>query len=275
MMIEATGWGGETALAIVAIYGALATIAGCDRAEHPSPAVEPSVRPVPSVSAIAPTSAHSPAAGSASPATPASPGWQPVSADHLCVTSGALTPVGQTRFSVDVPTFRAVTAATSEPHAQLRFTYLGQTSTTRALGSGAVRQQLGLKLRAQDPCNLVYVMWRIDPDQKLVVSIKQNPGQRTSRECGNRGYKNFKPKTSAPLPPLKPSSTHVLRADMTGGDLQVRVDDALVWEGSLGPEAVALEGPIGVRTDNVRIEAELLGPGNGTPRACGATDESE
>ena len=159
------------------------------------------------------------------------------------------------------PTFRAVTAAPSDPRAELRFTYLGPTATTRALGSGAIRQQLGLKLRAQDPCNLVYVMWRIEPEPKLVVSIKRNPGQRTSRECGNRGYKNIKPTKTGPLPALAPSSSHVLAAEMVGDALVVKVHDVSVWEGALGADALALSGPIGVRTDNVRIEAQLSGPG--------------
>ena len=41
---------------------------------------------------------------------------------------------------------------------------------------GELRRQFGLKLRAQDACNLVYVMWRIEPASKLVVSIKCRTG---------------------------------------------------------------------------------------------------
>jgi hypothetical protein len=199
-----------------------------------------------------------------------------VAPDKLCVTSGSITRLDAARFAVEAPTFRAVTAAPAEARARLRFTYLGQTTTTRALGSGAVRQQLGLKLRAQDPCNLVYVMWRITPDQKLVVSIKRNPGQSTSKECGNRGYANIAPTKTGPLPPLAPNSTHVLSAEVGTGTLVVKVDDVAVWEGALTAEALALDGPIGVRTDNVRIEADLAGPAGGALRPCGAaTDDSE
>jgi hypothetical protein len=56
-----------------------------------------------------------------------------------------------------------------------------------------MRRQFGLKLRAQDPCNLVYAIWRIDPESKLVVSVKRNPNARNSAECGNHGYENIKP----------------------------------------------------------------------------------
>ena len=37
------------------------------------------------------------------------------------------------------------------------------------------------KLRAEDACNLVYVMWRIEPQSRLVVSVKRNPGQHARR----------------------------------------------------------------------------------------------
>jgi len=74
----------------------------------------------------------------------------------------------------------------------------------RGLGSGELRHQFGLKLRAQDACNLVYAMWRIEPESKLVVSVKTNPGEHSSAECGNRGYQNIKPRRSSPVP--KPAS---------------------------------------------------------------------
>jgi hypothetical protein len=57
-------------------------------------------------------------------------------------------------------------------------------------------------LRAEDACNLVYLMWRIEPESRLVVSVKRNPGQHASAECGNRGYQNVKPRYSAPIPSL-------------------------------------------------------------------------
>jgi hypothetical protein len=191
------------------------------------------------------------------------------------VTSGAIVPLAGARFSVTAPTFRAVAASPSDARAELRFTYLGPTATTRALGSGALRQQLGLKLRAQDPCNLVYVMWRLDPEQKLVVSVKRNLGERTSRECGNLGYTNVKPRTSAPLPPVAVNASHVLFAEMSDDVLHVFVDDVSVWEGSLGRDAAALAGPVGIRTDNVHLEAELAGAPSGSARPCGAAEAEQ
>jgi hypothetical protein len=89
------------------------------------------------------------------------------------------------------------------------------------LGSGELRRQFGLKLRAQDACNLVYAMWRIVPQSKLVVSVKSNPGQHSSAECGNRGYRNIKPRRSIPVPILRSGDAHDLRAEMNGEEMKV------------------------------------------------------
>jgi hypothetical protein len=146
---------------------------------------------------------------------------------------------------------------------------------TTALGSGAIRRQLGLKLRAQNGCNLVYAMWRMDPENKLVVSIKSNPGMRTSAECGNRGYTNIKPRKSHPVPDVAPGSSHTLRAELRGEDLTVQADGQIVWEGSIGP--VAFDGPVGVRSDNGRFVFDLFTnpPATATPPPCGSPGACE
>ena len=155
---------------------------------------------------------------------------------------------------------RAYLAGATPQIVEARFTYLGATANEARLGSGELRRQFGLKLRAQDACNLVYAMWRIEPESKLVVSIKSNPGQRSSTECANRGYKNIKLARSKPVPVLRPGDTHSLRAEMHAADLRVFVDNNVVWEGILGFEVEALNGPVGIRTDNVKSEFELMTP---------------
>jgi len=64
-----------------------------------------------------------------------------------------------------------VTVATTQD-SEAHFTYLGPSKTETPLGSGAMRRQSSLKLRAQDPCNLIYAMWRFEPKNELVVSLK-------------------------------------------------------------------------------------------------------
>jgi hypothetical protein len=184
----------------------------------------------------------------------------PVSRANLCVTEGAIEERPGGRLAVSVPKMRAYLNALTPQSVEADFTYLGSTGNEARLGSGELRRQFGLKLRAQDACNLVYAMWRIEPESKLVVSVKSNPGQHSSAECGNRGYRNVKPARSKPVPVLHPGSAHSLRAEMNGAEMKVFADNVLVWEGSVGPEAGNLEGPVGMRSDNARLEIEFRAP---------------
>jgi hypothetical protein len=184
----------------------------------------------------------------------------PVSRDNLCITEGSIEELPGHRLSVAVPKMRAYLNASTPQQIEVRFSYLGSTGKEAPLGSGEIRRQFGLKLRAQDACNLVYAMWRIEPESKLVVSIKSNPGQHTSAECANRGYRNIRPRRSRPVPLLQPGARHDLRAQISGDELTVHVDNTPVWEGSLGPEALSFDGPVGIRSDNAHVEFELLAP---------------
>jgi len=181
----------------------------------------------------------------------------PVGRSDLSVTEGAVEERHAQRLSVDVPKMRAYVNHRTPQMVEARFTYLGSTGNEARLGSGEMRRQFGLKLRAQDACNVVYVMWRIEPESKLVVSVKSNPGDHSSAECGNRGYKNIKAHRMSPAPPLRLGEAHRLRAEMNGEELRVLIDNAPVWEGSFGSDAVSFDGPVGMRSDNARLELEL------------------
>ena len=188
----------------------------------------------------------------------------------LCVTEGTLHDMPRHQFSVDAPKMRAYVNRPSAQIIDARFTYVGPTAVVSKLGSGEAREQFGLKLRAQDPCNLVYAMWRIEPESKLVVSVKMNPGQHTSAECGNQGYRNIKPVRSLSLPVLRPGSKHSLRAEMDGENLRVFADGNVVWRGDVGADAAALDGPVGIRSDNAALDGlELMvGAPPGAPSAA-------
>jgi hypothetical protein len=181
----------------------------------------------------------------------------PVSRDMLCVTEGELSAAPQSQLSVNVPKMRAYVNAETTADAEVRFTYLGATAKGIPLGSGEMRRQFGLKLLAQDACNLVYVMWRFEPESKVVVSFKSNLGQHTSSECGNRGYTNIKARHSSKVPAMATGSTHTLQASLHEQDLQVVADGMVVWVGSVGLEASQLRGPAGVRSDNARLNFAL------------------
>jgi hypothetical protein len=143
------------------------------------------------------------------------------------------------------------------------------------LGSGRVRTQIGLKLRSQDPCNLVYAMWRIDPGPAIVVQVKRNPSQRTSAECANHGYRTVQPVHSTPTGPVTPGSTHALRAALRGSDLDVWADGVLAWQGSLGDDALDLDGPVGLRSDNARFAFALTASGGSAAARPCRTPEGE
>jgi len=175
----------------------------------------------------------------------------------LCVTEGSLDEMSGDRLSVRVPKMRAYVNRQTLQLIQAHFTYGGPTGTEARLGSGELRRQFGLKLRSQDPCNLVYVMWRIEPQSELVVSIKTNPGEHTSAECANRGYRNIRPARKSPVPSLQPGNSHTLQAVMNGENLRVFVDGSSIWEGALGADVLRLDGPVGIRSDNAQVEFEL------------------
>ena len=180
-----------------------------------------------------------------------------VARSSLCVTEGSLEEVSARRMRVGVAKMRAYLNRYSSDAAEMRFTYLGPTSSQARLGSGGNREQFGLKLRARDACNVVYVMWRLEPKAALTVSVKSNSNEHSSAECGNHGYRNIKPRFAASIPSLMQGDSHLLRAEIQGEELRVSVDGILVWQGPLGTAAAALQGPVGLRSDNARLEFEL------------------
>lgn len=196
----------------------------------------------------------------------------PLTAKRMKATQGKLEPVAGGRLRIEDPKVRAVVSTSERPGvralvspvreearvAELRFTYLGATLEQKPLRSGELRRQVGLKLRARDGCNVVYVMWRLEPKAGLVVSMKHNPGMSRSDDCGNGGYRTVKPRNKGAVPGLEPGGSHTLRAELQGAELKVRVDGRIVWEGMLPAEALTFDGPVGLRTDNGRFDVELL-----------------
>lgn len=185
----------------------------------------------------------------------------------FCVTAGRASPNGGATLLVDSPGMRGVVANDKSRAGELAFVFRGASARTVKLANGEVRQQIGLKLRAQDTCNVVYVMWHFTPKLEIAVSVKSNPGQATHLDCLDRGYINLRPTRGAAPPPVAVGSAHKLRAALEGDTLRVRADDVEVWEGTLPPEAFAFDGAVGIRSDNVAADFELRLPGGGNPQA--------
>jgi hypothetical protein len=196
---------------------------------------------------------------------------------NLCVTEGSLAGVGP-EMSVLVPKMRAYVTRKTTEAVELQFVYSGATDRQVPLASGASRVQFGLKLRAADACNLVYVMWRVEPVSKLVVSIKKNAGQHSSAACGNHGYRDVPAELTAGLPQMRTGDRHRLRAEIRDDALSVFVDERVVWRGRLPADAAQFKGPVGLRTDNVKLTFEvgvnLLAEEESEPgKQCVSSDE--
>ena len=39
--------------------------------------------------------------------------------------------------------------------------------------------------------------------------------------------------------------------------MKVFADNSVVWEGSVGPDALGFDGPVGIRSDNARLQIDL------------------
>jgi hypothetical protein len=184
----------------------------------------------------------------------------------LCVTKGQAS-VTRDRLTI-AESMRGFVPGAEGDAASLDFVYAGPTDERSALASGDVRSQLGLKLRAADSCNVVYVMWRIAPKPELVVQVKRNPGQTTHAECGAEGYTRIKPTRRAPVRAPAVGSTHTLAAAIVGDRLTAWVDRAIAWEGVLPPSARELAGPAGLRADNVRADVAVLATIGSNTQPC-------
>jgi len=202
---------------------------------------------------------------------PAGGGLAPVGPDAMCVTLGETRPLGDGRFAVEASKVRGYGIRTDGRAAELRFVYRGPSKEVSRLGSGKVFHQLGLKLEAQDGCNVLYVMWRLEPATGVEVLVKRNPGQSVHDECGNRGYRKVKPSVVRPLPALRPGSAHRLAAELTGARLVARVDGQPVLEAEVGE--LGFSGPAGFRTDNVAAELELRAPASASALRCARGDD--
>jgi len=182
----------------------------------------------------------------------------PVTRQQLCVTTGTVTAGEHGALLVEVPEMRAIVASGPARTVEARLRYLGPTKDVKRLASGELRRQVGFKLRAANTCNVVYVMWHIEPDPRLAVSVKSNPGMATHVQCDAHGYRNLKPARQSPVPILRPGEWHRLRARLAGEELSVSIDGHAVWLGGIGADGMAFDGPVGLRSDNGRFELELF-----------------
>lgn len=168
--------------------------------------------------------------------------------------------------TIDHPEVRATQRAKSARAARLVFTFHGPTKQESKLASGAVARQIGLKLRAKNTCNLLYVMWKLDDKEQVAVSVKRNPGKATHQECGANGYVSIAPafkERPERFPSAKDGKPHTLEAEVTKPDaaafeLVVKADGKVVWQGKIEAKLLDdIDGPAGFRSDNCAFTFKL------------------
>src|SRR5579863_9404392 len=183
-----------------------------------------------------------------------------ISREKLRVTNGAIGALRDGVFEIDTPSSRAVVRTTlfgaGDQAAEVRFRYLGPSKADKPLASGELRRQIGLKLRAADSCNVLYIMWHIAPDAGIAVSAKRNATHRHA-QCGVHGYEAIAHRQIA-LRPIREGEMHTLRAELRGRALAVIADGKLVWQGIVAGQLPV--GPPGFRTDNARFVLEYFTP---------------
>jgi hypothetical protein len=188
----------------------------------------------------------------------AGPPYVPANMATLCYTRGRMnTDQGLRELQLNDAVLRMVALHSHPDAAKLVFVWRGHSSTTVPLGSGQIRRQFGLKLRAESGCNLVYVMWRLEPVPGLDISVKVNPGMNDAGDCGTSGYIQISPGL-VPLPVIDVGHQHTLEARISGLDLAVWVDDLPIGLWTLPSSVQWLSGPVGIRTDNLVLDAELF-----------------
>lgn len=201
------------------------------------------------------------------------PGWIDTSKSDLNVTLGEVSQAPPGYLSVVGPKERGQRKTGTHQDAILQFQYRGPSTRGSKLASGGFVRQIGLKMRTENTCNLLYVMWRIEPTEQIVVTIKSNPGQTRHRDCGAKGYV---PVARIPLSDFAITATnrafHRLRARVDESDgafrCSVDVDGQTIWTGTLDAQIIApIDGPVGFRSDNGSFKFKLLVPDSGaSPR---------
>jgi hypothetical protein len=178
---------------------------------------------------------------------------------NLILTSGHIIKYNTTHFSIR-DNIRGELRYQTKDEVEIEFIYRGPSIKTEPLASGEIRRQIGLKLRAHDTCNVIYIMWHIDPDQGINVAVKSNPGQDKHEQCGDRGYIFIRPSWSNPVAPILIGQNRTLQATIVGSQLQVMTDGIFVWRGELPKEAFSFDGHVGLRTDNGNFDVEMRVP---------------
>jgi hypothetical protein len=173
-----------------------------------------------------------------------------------------------------------------EQQADVTLTFDGELLTP---GSGSSSRQAGVKLKELDPCNLIYVMYNINPfaggdagRDEISIKVKRNDGAHTSSDCGAAGYTTVKAikvpasksvgsdyqgrvRLKVVVKPPTPGGTYNLCLTVWGDSetgTMAKLLDAQCYNLNSIPKSrrPVWGGVIGMRTDNVAVSSEWAIP---------------
>jgi hypothetical protein len=121
-----------------------------------------------------------------------------------------------------------------------------------------MRRQIGIKLRAQDTCNIAGANWHIETDARVAVAVKRNGGRHTNAQRSAQGYLNMKPMRDRNAPAIGQDEWHELKAVLSDSSLPFWTNGQVAWDGSVAAPLALIEGPVGPRSDHGRFELEFL-----------------
>ncbi|MBI6115869.1 FG-GAP repeat domain-containing protein [Salegentibacter maritimus] len=204
----------------------------------------------------------------------------------LNVTSGTVTEGNNNLLSTSTPVTRAEidNDRVQSFYSKINFRYNGPSDADIPLTDGTMRRQIGLKLRSKNTCNVLYVMWWLEPYENIAVSIKSNPGMVYHSQCVDGGYTSLYADTSAnsfpPVSSMSDGEFHELGAQLIpiadsdpngsiGDDFQlvVCVDGYEVWRKAIYNLPQDISGASGIRTDNGNFDFTYYSDSNKTDDA--------
>lgn len=194
---------------------------------------------------------------------PNSSQYREIRENQLHSTSGAIRTTRSGEYlRVSHPTVRAVLTESTGQDAILRFHFKGPTTKTRKSASGIVIRQICLKLLAMNSCNILYVCWRFEPFEEILITLKANPGKSRHAECGASGYTVLdRVALSRFGVTALDDKSHTLAARLNEAEsrLSVNVDGHDVWNDQIDPTSLAgINGPVGFRSDNSVLVFKML-----------------
>jgi hypothetical protein len=180
-----------------------------------------------------------------------------VTRSELEVNSGPITESAPGRLSVTEAIIRATVPVAIANVASIQFRYLGQVDHPQPDQSGHVLNQIGLMLRAANPCNLIYLMWGLPPREKLLLQVKLNPGSSQSSECHGNNYYNV---AECSFRGFVVGEMHELTAEVTEADdgsanVRAWIDWQEVLQATILPKYLTgIVGVPGLRSDNGKFD---------------------